>query len=121
MSILSYLLLAAAIVLEVVGQLCFKHGLAKIPQDDSGDGPLAFWGAVLGNPWIGLGVATYTLEFAVWLAVLTLAPLSLAFPVLSLSYCGVVFASRFILGEKVGLRTILAMGLIAIGVAIVSV
>ena len=121
MNTLAYLLLAAAIALEVAGQTCFKYGLARIPQAESqGGGNRVFWRTLLRSPWIGLGVVSHAVEFAVWLAVLTLAPLSLAFPAMSLSYCGVVLASHFILGEKVGTRTIIAMGLIATGAAIVS-
>jgi hypothetical protein len=49
----------------------------------------------------------------------TLAPLSLAFPLASLSYCGVLLASRFVLGEAVSRRRWLGVGLITAGVAIV--
>ena len=51
--------------------------------------------------WIVLGVLVYVVEFTVWFAALSMAPLSVAFPFMALSYCGVVVASKFVLGERV--------------------
>lgn len=131
MSPLAWLLMALAITLEVVGQLAFKIGLAQLEQGaNPGSGAVAtsgaafgsadFWRKLLLQRWIVLGVLLHTVEFGVWLAVLTLAPLSLAFPLMALSYCGVVAASHFWLNERVGKRTVFAMFLITLGVALLS-
>lgn len=120
MNILAWLLLALAILLEVAGQVLFKFGLERLPPEDAEGGSMAFWRALPRNPWVMLGVASYAVEFGVWLAVLTLAPLSLAFPALSLSYCGVALASRIFLGERIDARIVTAMVLISAGVALVS-
>jgi drug/metabolite transporter (DMT)-like permease len=132
MSTLAWLLMALAIALEVVGQLAFKIGLAQLEQGASAEtspaaappyatfGSAAFWRRLLLQRWIVLGVLLHTIEFGVWLAVLTLAPLSLAFPLMALSYCGVVAASHFWLHERVGKRTVFAMFLITFGVALLS-
>jgi multidrug transporter EmrE-like cation transporter len=111
-------LLALAILLEVAGQLCFKLGLDRIPDEARG---LGLWSRIALSPWIGGGIAAYALEFPVWLAVLSLAPLSAAFPAASLGYVGVAVACRFILGEPIGRRRIAAMALVVLGVALVSI
>jgi undecaprenyl phosphate-alpha-L-ara4N flippase subunit ArnE len=55
----------------------------------------------------------------VWFAALTLAPLSVAFPFMALSYCGVVLASRTVLHERVSARRWFATLAVAGGVALV--
>jgi drug/metabolite transporter (DMT)-like permease len=66
-----------------------------------------------------LGLFIYVIEFAVWFAALSLAPLSLAFPFAALTYCGVVVASRFLLHERVSTRRWLGTVAVAAGVALV--
>jgi drug/metabolite transporter (DMT)-like permease len=74
---------------------------------------------LVGSPWVVAGLLIYVVEFIVWFAALTLAPLSVAFPFMALSYCGVVIASRWILHERVSPRRWLGTIAIAGGVALV--
>lgn len=106
-------LFAATILLDVAGQTAFKLGLS------SHDGPL--WRKVLTNPTTLAGVAAYALEILLWLAVLSEAPLSVAFPVAALAYCGVLLTSRFVLGERVSARRWLGASVITLGVALVCI
>jgi drug/metabolite transporter (DMT)-like permease len=46
-------------------------------------------------------------------------PLSIAFPLASLSYCGAALCGHFWLGEKLGKRAIAAILLITIGAGLV--
>jgi undecaprenyl phosphate-alpha-L-ara4N flippase subunit ArnE len=110
------LLLAITSGLDVAGQLCFKIGLDR-PAAAAAGGRL--WRRVVTSPWVWAGFLAYAAELAAWLALLSRAPLSLAFPLASLSYCGVLLASRFVLGEAVSRRRWLGVGLITVGVAIV--
>ena len=121
MSPLADVLIAVSISLEVVGQTCLKVGLNRIPQAPSPVGGLSFWYRAFSNFWVVLGIGAYAAEVCVWLAVLTVAPLSEAFPIISLSYCGVAVSSHFFLGEKLGRRKLLAMAMIVVGVTIVSI
>ncbi|XOC83581.1 hypothetical protein RE429_31185 (plasmid) [Microvirga sp. M2] len=106
------ILMAATILLEVAGQIAFKMGLSRAPE-----GPV--WRKVLASPAIVLGVAAYAVELGMWLGVLSLAPLSIAFPLAALSYCGVLLASRAVLGEPVSNRRWLGASVITLGVALV--
>lgn len=110
--------LGLTILLDVGGQLLFKLGL-----DGDGSEAVADRGLlrrVLGSPAIAGGVALYAVEFGCWLFVLSRLDLSLAFPIATLSYVGVVLASRLFLREAVSPRRWIATLLIAAGAACIG-
>jgi drug/metabolite transporter (DMT)-like permease len=115
-----FALLLATVLCDVCGQVCFKLGVG---HDDTGvkrrAGAFGFLLDLVGSPWVIAGVLIYVVEFVVWFAALTLAPLSVAFPFMALSYCGVVLASRWVLKERVSLRRWLGTIAVAGGVALV--
>jgi hypothetical protein len=86
---LMFALLLGTVLCDVAGQTCFKIG---VNENHASTGLFA----TLGSRWIVAGVLVYAVEFTVWFAALSMTPLSLAFPFMALSYCGVVVASRFI-------------------------
>lgn len=118
--ILIFALLLGSVVGDVTGQVCFKLGLNAdtVPPHP---GPLGFVTALVHSPWVVLGMLVYAVEFVIWYAALTLAPLSLAFPFAALSYCGVVLASRFVLHERVSRQRWFATLVVAAGVALVCI
>jgi len=111
-------LLLAAILLEVVGQTCFKLGTRRAFRIRSDAGHNVFHGGYL-NRWIGLGLAAYVVELTVWLAVLSTSQLSQAFPLLALSYCGVAVAGRLIFKELLRPPVVVGIGLISFGAAMI--
>jgi undecaprenyl phosphate-alpha-L-ara4N flippase subunit ArnE len=115
-----FVLLMATVLCDVCGQVCFKLGVG---HDDSAVQPRAgasgFVLGLVGSPWVVAGLLIYVVEFIVWFAALSLTPLSVAFPFMALSYCGVVIASRWILKERVSLRRWLGTLAVAGGVALV--
>ncbi len=115
------LLFCVSIACDVGGQLCFKRGVTDQHAKDEEASTLRFWLASLKDPWLLGGVAIYIIEIFTWLAILERAPLSLAFPLASLNYCGILLASRFLLGEQVGPRRWAGAALITVGVVIVGV
>ncbi|TWT05636.1 EamA family transporter [Reyranella sp. CPCC 100927] len=118
MSGLAIGLFLATVVLDVVGQLLFKVGLLRLPVPAPQG--LPFFLAIALSPAIAVGVLAYALEAVLWLAALQHAPLSLLFPLASLSYCGVALAGWLVLGERVTPRRWLGTVLITLGVAVVS-
>jgi len=117
---LMFALLFGTVLCDVAGQVCFKLGVGhEAPGTRPARGVGRFLGDLIGSRWIVAGVAVYVVEFIVWFAALTLAPLSVAFPFMALSYCGVVLASRWILHEHVSARRWLATVAVAAGVALV--
>jgi drug/metabolite transporter (DMT)-like permease len=117
---LMFVLLMATVLCDVCGQVCFKLGVG---HDDSAAQPRrgvsGFVLDLVGSPWVVAGLLIYVVEFIVWFAALSLTPLSVAFPFMALSYCGVVIASRWILKERVSLRRWLGTIAVAGGVALV--
>jgi multidrug transporter EmrE-like cation transporter len=119
MTTLTLLMLAATIALDVVGQMCFKLGLNALDAFDDGSAAL-FWRGVATSPPIWTGVIAYTLELGLWIAVLSRMRLSVVFPLASLGYCGVLLASRYVLGEPITWRRWSGVAMITAGVALVG-
>jgi undecaprenyl phosphate-alpha-L-ara4N flippase subunit ArnE len=110
---LTLVLLFGTVLCDVAGQTCFKLGVGHDGESRSSLLRMIF------SRWIVVGVLIYVVEFTVWFAALSMAPLSVAFPFMALSYCGVVLASRFVLGEPVSGQRWFATLAIAVGVALV--
>jgi multidrug transporter EmrE-like cation transporter len=68
--------------------------------------------------WIGM--ACYGASLCVWLGALSRAPVSIAYPMLSIGYVVVAFASVLWLGETLSPGKILGIALICVGVVLVS-
>ena len=115
---LMFALLLGSVACDVAGQVSFKLGLNG--HDDGFQGVGGFFRRLATSRWIAIGLVVYALEFVLWFAALSLAPLSMAFAFAALSYCGVVLASRMILKESVNARQWAATCTIAAGVAMVS-
>ncbi|HXR02271.1 MAG TPA: EamA family transporter [Pseudomonas sp.] len=113
------LLTALSIVLDVTGQLAFKLGLNRLPEHHGGFRLRLFWRQIAAAPLLWFGVGAYSFQFVTWLLVLSLAPLSLVFPAISLSYVGVVLGARLVLGETVNRRRWLGALVISAGVMLV--
>lgn len=66
------------------------------------------------------GMLCYAASICVWLAALSKAPVSTAYPMLSLGYVVVAFASVLWLGETLSVPKVLGIALICAGVVLVS-
>ena len=108
----------ASIACDVAGQLCFKRGAGarRSPQNTGTIGLLA----PVVHPWVLSGAGVYALEIVVWLRILSLVPLSIAFPIASLNFLAITVASRWWLGEPVSARRWAGAVLVTIGVALVA-
>jgi uncharacterized membrane protein len=120
MGTVAFICVSAAVALEVFGQLCFKQGTSSVEMAHAVQGALGYWGAILGNAWVLIGIGAYAVEIVVGVAALSLAPLSVVFPLLNLSYCGVAVASHVLLGEKLQAKSVIAILLITLGAILVS-
>ena len=112
-------LIMAAVVLEVLGQLAFKRGTARVMLRFGAERAFSYWGRLALVPWIQFGVVVHFVELLLWIAALSLVPLSVAFPLASLSYVGVAVGGHYWLNEKLDRRAIAGIVLITIGVALI--
>jgi drug/metabolite transporter (DMT)-like permease len=105
------------VILDTGGQLAFK---AAAGDQAAGDG-LARWKYMAARPWLWLGVGCYIIEFLVWIAFLSLLPLSEAILLGSINIVAVMVAGRLLFGEKLTRRRVAGILLVTLGVVIVGV
>lgn len=116
MTPLALTLWTANIVLDSTGQLAFK---AAAGDPHAGDG-LARWRWMAARPWLWLGIGCYVLEFLVWVAFLSLLPLSEGVLLGSINIVAIMLAGRWLFGEKLTRLRVLGIALVSLGVAIVG-
>ena len=122
MSWLTWFLILAGVGLNAAAQLLLKSATKSIAHFTAFNlqtlpgivmellKNLPFWG----------GMLCYGLSVCVWIAALTKAPVSTAYPMLSLGYVVVAFAAVAWLGESLTPTKIVGIVLICIGVVLVS-
>lgn len=117
---LSLILLSVAC--GIGGQIALKMGMSQVGRigAEALAQPLQVIAKVVGNPLVISGLGLYVLGAALWLTVLSRVPLSLAYPILALSYAFTPILAWMILGEY--LPTVRWLGIVTItfGVFLVS-
>jgi drug/metabolite transporter (DMT)-like permease len=114
-------MILTSVILAAVAQLTLKHGMNQVKE---GFGPVganaASLRAVGTTLAVWLGLLLFGLSAVVWLAVLSRASLSFAYPFAALTYVLIVMFDRFVLDESVpGLRWG-GVALIVAGILLVS-
>jgi undecaprenyl phosphate-alpha-L-ara4N flippase subunit ArnE len=107
-------LLAFCVTAETVQQLSFKLGAER-----AGEGERFARSALL-QPLIWAGAAIWVIESIAWVLVLQKAPLSLAYPVMTLTYAAVPLAGLVLLKEKMSRKQMAGAALIFAGVLCVG-
>lgn len=116
------LLLIPAILLSTTGELLFKIGMNRIGGFEFSPHALrAVLPRVIRNPFIWVGFIGFGLGAVFWLAVLSRVPLSLAYPILALSYFVVVAEAWLFLHERVTWQRFIGVAVIVVGVVMVGV
>ncbi|MGH2679201.1 MAG: hypothetical protein ACRDG8_01750 [Actinomycetota bacterium] len=114
-------LILSSVALAAVAQLTLKHGMDQVA---AGSGVLRFGAESLRDvattPAVWAGLVLFGVSAAVWLAVLSRASLSFAYPFASLTYVLILLADRFLLDQEVpGLRY-LGVACIVVGIVLVA-
>lgn len=110
------LLWALNVLTDAGGQLALK-GVASDAR--AGEG-LARWYWMLRQPLLWLGLGCYVLEFGLWLAFLSLVPLSEGVLLGTINTVFIMVAGRYFFAEKLSALRVSGILLIALGVAIVG-
>jgi len=114
-------LLIPAILLSTTGELLFKIGMNRIGSFEFSSAAIrGVLPRVVRNPFIWLGFLGFGMGAVFWLAVLSRVPLSLAYPILALSYFVVVVEARLFLHEHVTWKRLLGVSVIVVGVIVVG-
>lgn len=104
------------VVLDTGGQLAFK---AAAGDRSAGTG-LARWRYMARRPWLWIGIVSYVVEFLVWIAFLSLVPLSEGVLLGSINIVAIMLAGRWLFGESLTPLRVTGMLLVSLGVAIVG-
>jgi drug/metabolite transporter (DMT)-like permease len=103
-------------VLDSTGQLAFKAAASE----DTGLGGLAHWRHMAARPWLWLGVGCYAVCFLVWMAFLSMVPLSVGVLLSSINIVALMLAGRGVFGERLTRMRLTGILLISAGVAAVG-
>jgi undecaprenyl phosphate-alpha-L-ara4N flippase subunit ArnE len=114
---MTLLLIFTSVVLGAVGQVLLKMGALRV--GGVADVGLLLW-RILTNPHILAGFALYGVASVLWIVVLSRAPLSLAYPLLSLGYVLVLLASAYVFGETIPAVRVAGIAAILVGILLVS-
>ena len=119
---LTWALILVGVSLNAVAQLLLKAATRPLSVFTHFDGPTLIASiVVLGrSPPFWAGMICYGASLCVWLAALSKAPVSIAYPMLSLGYIVVAWASVIWLGETLSPLKVLGIAMICIGVVLVS-
>jgi drug/metabolite transporter (DMT)-like permease len=109
--------LVIAIALDTAGQLLWKLAATRLPASLS---PALLLAAVVHDPLPLLVVGVFLVQLVNWLLVLERADLSYAQPITALSYVSVGLLSAAWFGESLDTSKLIAIGLILVGVILVS-
>ncbi|HLX79001.1 MAG TPA: SMR family transporter [Burkholderiales bacterium] len=107
---MSFVYIAAAVVLGTAAQLFLKAGTNAAPVDFR----LAL------EPRILAGIACYAVSLVVWILALSKTPVSVAYPMVSIGFALNALLAWWLLGETVTPMRMLGIGIIIVGVFLVA-
>ena len=104
------------VLVDSGGQLAFKAAASEPGERDG----MERWRFMLARPWLWVGIACYVAEFVVWLAFLSLVPLSDGVLLGSINIVAIMILGRVLFREKLVPMRVAGIVLVSIGVAIVG-
>ncbi len=115
------LLIILSITLDVAREVCFKMAAGWEAESLSPPMPASHT-STLRAPyaWTACGFLCWAVEIIIWTAVLAQLPLSIAFPLMSITYAATPLASWLFLGETISNRRWLGAGFVTAGAAMIG-
>jgi len=106
-----------SVIFDTSGQLAFKNAAGS----SVGSSGLRQWLYMLARPWIWIGLSSYLFEFVIWLAFLSLVPLSVGMMLGSINVVVIMIAGRLCFKESLSKWRLIGITLIALGVTVVGI
>jgi multidrug transporter EmrE-like cation transporter len=121
-SAMTWALILMGVSLNAVAQLLFKVATRPLAHFTEVSMPTLVSAVLIlaKSPSFWLGMTLYGTSLCVWLAALSKAPVSTAYPMLSLGYIVVAAISVLWLGESLSSAKVLGIALICAGVILIS-
>lgn len=111
LKLISYLTLFLSIAFGIVGQLLMKHTMSSKTEG------LFTWTFI---QQLVLALSVYSLGIVNWIFALRTVKLSIAYPLTSLNYVGILLGSYYFFDEKITLIRVVGVVLIFLGVLLVA-
>lgn len=111
LKLISYLTLFLSIAFGIVGQLLMKHTMSNKTEQ------LFTWTFI---QQLVLALSVYSLGIVNWIFALRTVKLSIAYPLTSLNYVGILLGSYYFFDEKITLIRVIGVVLIFLGVLLVA-
>jgi multidrug transporter EmrE-like cation transporter len=115
------LLITAATILGITGQLMLKQGMGAMgPLSVSANSvPMIIW-RIITSPWVMGGLLIYGVGTFFWLITLSRIELSVAYPFVSLNQVIIFFIAWFVLREEVSPARAIGVAIICAGMILVA-
>lgn len=121
MNLISFGLIFTGVMLNAAAQILMKAGTNAIGHFDFSVENILPIGWKLATEWhIVTALFCYALSVVVWILALSRVPVSIAFPLLSMAYIVTAVAAWYLLGEALSLSKVVGIGVIILGVIIIS-
>lgn len=121
MSPIAFALVLTGVLLNAAAQLLLKAGTNAVGQFEFHVDNILPVGLKLAfEPHILGGMACYAVSLVVWIMALSRAPVSVAYPMLSIGYVINAFVAYFWFGEALASQKLLGIGFIVLGVWLVA-
>ncbi|MDD5241494.1 MAG: SMR family transporter [Sulfuricella sp.] len=121
MNLLSFALILTGVLLNAAAQLLLKAGTNAVGHFEfSRDNILPIGWQLATEPHIMGGLSFYVISVVVWIMALSRVEVSIAYPMLSIGYVVNALAAWWLFGEAVSLTRMAGIGIIIVGVYIVS-
>lgn len=122
------LMILFCVMLGSIAQLSLKNGLTSVGRFESDlAGPTSVVVQLFGfllrafrNPFVIFGFMLYGVASLAWIVVVSRVPLSLAYPMIALTYVIVVIMSRILFHEDVSTMRFASLAVICLGVFMLS-
>ncbi|HEU5398680.1 MAG TPA: hypothetical protein VFV77_05335 [Gammaproteobacteria bacterium] len=117
----AYGFVLVCILFTVLGQLLIKWqamGAGSLPS--AWPAKLSFFFNLVLNPWIIAGLASAVIAAFAWILAMTRLPISVAYPMMSLTYPLVMGLSWVLLGETLSLWRVVGAAFILAGVTLLG-
>jgi multidrug transporter EmrE-like cation transporter len=120
--LMAYGFVLITIVLTVVAQLLIKWQAAQAGSFPAGWGErVGFMLGLLFNPWIMAALFGAVLASCAWMLAMTRLPISIAYPMMSLTYPLVIAASWLMLGGTLSLWRVAGVALILADIGLLGI
>ena len=119
---ISLVLLFVSVFFAIGGQFTLKSAMERIGRIGTAQmsQPLDTVTRALAEPRLWVGLTLFGVSALFWMVVLSRVPLSVAYPIVGVSYVIVVVLSRFLLHEHIPTLRWVGAVVVAIGIAIIG-